>query len=101
MPTSVAGERSLLHRDVTFELRYVPGSGCVEVTGRGELDVEARAFLYTLDGYARCTGLCPTNGLLTLGDGSRSASLRFDGTNQPHYATSDQRSGQLRLECEP
>jgi hypothetical protein len=99
--SSVIGERSILHRDLTYELRYVPGSGCVEVTGSGNVDAEGRELEYTLDTYKRCTGLCPESGILTLENDGDSASLRFDGSNQPNYATSDQRSGELRLECEP
>jgi hypothetical protein len=99
--SSLSGERSLVHRDIGFEIRYAAESGCVEVTGRGDLDLDGRTLDYTLDGYSRCAGLCPKSGLLTLQDDSRSASVRFDGTNQPAYATSDRRSGKLELECEP
>lgn len=99
--SSVAGERSLVHKNVSYELRYAANSGCVEVTGRGDLDLGGRSFDYTLDGYSRCTGLCPESGRLTLENRSHSASLRFDGSNEPEYETSDQRSGKLRLECEP
>jgi hypothetical protein len=99
--TSVVGERSVLHRDVTYELRYVPGSGCAEVTGSGNLDLDERELEFTLDTYKRCTGRCPESGLLTLENDGDIASLRFDGSNQPDYATSDQRSGQLQLECDP
>jgi hypothetical protein len=99
--TSVAGERSILYRELDLEVRYVPNSGCVEVTGRGDVDVDERAFTYTLDGYSRCSGQCPASGILTLEDASDSASLRFDGSNRPDYATSDRRSGELLLECEP
>ncbi len=99
--SSVVGERSIVHRDVTYEIRYVPGSGCVEVTGSGNLDVDGSELAYTLDTFKRCSGLCPESGLLTLENADDMTSLRFDGSNQPDYATSDQRSGQLQLECEP
>jgi hypothetical protein len=98
--TSVVGQRTVSHRDVTFEVRYVQGSGCVEVTARGDIEVNGRDFEYTLDDYSRCSGLCPESGSLTLEDGDDSATLRFDGSNLPDYVTSDQRSGELQLECE-
>ena len=98
--TSIHDEHSVLYRDVSFEVRYVPDSGCVEVTGRGNVSVDERDFEYTLDNYSRCIGLCPETGILTLEDGDESTSVRFDGSSEPDYATSDQRSGQLRLDCE-
>ena len=90
-----------MHRDVEFEFTYVPGSGCVLATGHGELQVDDRTLDFTLDDYSRCTEVCPDRGTLTLEDDGQSATLSFDGSNQPDYTTSAQGSGELRLECEP
>jgi hypothetical protein len=89
---------------IEFELRtstnsWTADASCVTRNATGQVLAADRTLEVEVTGYQRCGLACPSAGVVTLSDGSRSVRLSFDGGDHARLERSDGAVERAQLAC--
>jgi hypothetical protein len=94
---SIAHGGQTLSRKVAGSVTWTAGSKCATVESNGTITANGKDSAIQSK-FQRCAGECPKSGNVKL-TGATTTTLKFDGTPNPMFETSDGKSGTVALRC--
>jgi hypothetical protein len=86
-------------RNAQYDFSWTQGTPCITLDGSGTTMVDSTTTTTTISDYARCSGQCPSAGVVSTTGPNGTATLTFDGTSTPTVTDTTGAQSEITLAC--